>query len=315
MSYKKYPSLTRDDHSKNIQWWLDRYPELETETYQITEKLDGANLQFNLSPHVEMQVGKRSSLIGRNSTFMNVWVTIDQKYTQVFDTLQDYVNDADVDMRLYGEIYGQGIQNRVWYGGEKQIRFFDIMINDVWLAPKDAVTLLNDLNLIDMYVPIIGSVDGIFEALQVKHDFMSYYDDVKPNNKPNYTEGIVIKPLNQVYESGSGSMFYIKRKNDLFKERTNTNKTPVVVSDNLLLLFNDFKTYININRVLSVFSKEGEIEQANQMGVYIRLVLEDAKKDFIDDNPDVDFDNMEKKDKKFIFNVGKYIVPILREYL
>ncbi len=255
-----------------------------------------------------MIVATRDEVIKRDYQFYKIWQVLDD--SEFVPVLQKYATDNDVDLRIYGELHGMGILNRVWYGEDQYIKFFDCSIDGTWLSPQEFVVLLIDLDLFRYHVPIVSVVDTLEEALNVPCNFISDGHKLKPNGKPNYTEGVVIKPLYNVTQRND-SIFRIKHKSALFGEKT--GRTVVKVYDNQIVELHDiFLQYINENRVISAISKMGVDKK---MGEYIVAVIEDAKQDFIDDNPDVDFDNMEKKDKKFIFNVGKYIVPILREYL
>ena len=102
--------------------------------------------------------------------------------------------------------------------------------------------------------------------------------------------------------------------NEIIQEmNTSKKKIERAVDPKIYAVATEFEPYINKNRVLSVFSKEGEIEDPKDIGRYIQLVVQDAQEDFLGDNPQIDIpDNM----KKHIFNkYNKKIVDVLREYL
>jgi hypothetical protein len=84
-------------------------------------------------------------------------------------------------------------------------------------------------------------------------------------------------------------------------------------SDKVNELKTIFNEYLNENRVLSVFSKEGEIENTSDIGKYIKLVLDDAKEDFFKDG--YSFKGFDQKEVKYILNGSKHIVKILQNYL
>jgi hypothetical protein len=74
-----------------------------------------------------------------------------------------------------------------------------------------------------------------------------------------------------------------------------------------------FLPYINENRVLSVFSKEGEIQRPEQIGQYIKLVMEDAKEDFELEN---DLSNTDIGKMNDVFKTAnREVVKILQQYL
>ena len=67
-------------------------------------------------------------------------------------------------------------------------------------------------------------------------------------------------------------------------------------------------------RLQAVFSKNGEIERPDQIGDFIRLVLTDAKEDFLQDNQEA-VDALDKAKQKRVYNVGSMIAFLLKEYL
>lgn len=74
----------------------------------------------------------------------------------------------------------------------------------------------------------------------------------------------------------------------------------------------EFKSYITENRLLSVFSKEGQIQSPKEIGKYIKLLLTDAQDDFLKDN---DISHLDKQQQKDVFNVGSLIANMLKSYL
>ena len=309
--FKKYPSLTRDDHHKSIFWWLQQYPELKTCKYYISEKIDGVNIQLYFSPNKLYQIGKRSSFISSESSFMGVNELLATKYKTMVADIQTNVDVENITLRLYGEVFGQGIQNRCYYGDEKYLAFFDIEINGQLLAPKEFVNVAYGLKI--PIAPFVAIVNTLEKALEYKHDFQSFFGP-KPDGSFNITEGIVIKPYNRVYQTDQGAVFYIKRKNEKFDEKPQKSvKEPP--AENIVKLREQFVDYVNKNRLLSVFSKEGEIEKPQQIGQYIKWVINDAIEDFVADTG-LNINGLEQKDYKFIFNwAGSKIVQMLKEYL
>ncbi|RLF96798.1 hypothetical protein DRN58_09390, partial [Thermococci archaeon] len=109
-------------------------------------------------------------------------------------------------------------------------------------------------------------------------------------------------------------VFYLKKKNEKFKERQRVKKKLQEGSSEVIQLNLEFRNYITEERVQSIFSKEGVIQKPEEIGRYIKLVLEDAKKDFEKDFGDK-IKHLEKKKLKKVFNVGSQIVKILDKYL
>ena len=111
------------------------------------------------------------------------------------------------------------------------------------------------------------------------------------------------------------SRFLVKKKSEKFKEKESTKKLKPKedLSSEVVNLMLEFKSYINDNRMLSAFSKEGPIERPQEMGKYIKLIIEDAKEDFLKDN--VVPDSLSEKEQKLIFNVGGLVADKLKKYL
>lgn len=120
MGFKKYPSLTNDYRQKEIGWWLDNFPELKEEIYCTTEKIHGANFQV-LIESGRITYGKRTSFLSEEDNFFD-FQNVMKKYEREFSTLQQMIINSNGEiwsLRLYGELFGGGIQKGVDYGIEK----------------------------------------------------------------------------------------------------------------------------------------------------------------------------------------------------
>jgi hypothetical protein len=161
-----------------------------------------------------------------------------------------------------------------------------------------------------LLVPILGLTESFQEAMEFEvENRKTYY------GTGSSIEGVVIRPQSKNYTMPNNAPFVIKKKSIAFAEKMNTSKkkTERAVDPKIYAIATEFEPYINKNRVLSIFSKEGEIDEPSDIGKYIGLVVQDAQEDFLKDNPQIDIpDNM----KKHIFNkYNKKIVDVLREYL
>jgi len=247
-------------------------------------------------------------MIDMTDNFYDCWNVI-KRYKELTDYVQSISNRLKCQIILFGELYGKGIQNRIDYGPEKYFRIFDIIIystKDIFILQwiQTQKFIYTDSILKKYLVPSYGIVKGLKESLKYEPEDW------------NEIEGVIIKPYNKVYSLKSGDVFYLKHKNPKFEEKNKRKKRkePVKYSDEIENLKSNFEDYINKNRVLSVFSKYGEISEPKQIGEYIKLVLEDAKKDFTKDM-EFDINKINKKEQKYIFNVSKDILKILNGYL
>jgi len=309
--FKRYNSIENHYRQKYILNSLSQQPELENCKYSIREKVDGANVQFFFQKGKKMEVGKRSSFLKEEDSFYDIWSVV-ARNDSILQRFQDFVDAGDFKLRVYGELFGPAIQNRVDYGPIKNILFFDIELDGQMVSQQKFEEIMKLLNLEDEMVPLVGYADSLTEALNFSCDFDSKV--IAKENNP--AEGIVIKPYEKEYTMGNGSRFLLKKKSEKFKEKESKGKAPKVeenLPQEVVSLMLEFRGYVNKNRVLSVFSKHGEIESPKEIGKYIQLVMDDAKEDFLKDNELPE--GLEKKVEKKIFNVGGHIVNLLKEHL
>jgi len=124
----------------------------------------------------------------------------------------------------------------------------------------------------------------------------------------NLMEGMVVKPYGKLLMDRNGSPFYFKVKNEKFKERQKAVKIPIQISNEALALRLLFEGYLTENRIQSVFSKFGKIENKSDLGKYLSLVVQDAKEDFYKDHEVI----LDPKEEKAIFrSAGKLLIPML----
>ena len=303
--FKKYPEIENAYQQKFINRFLERYPQLKNEIYIIQNKIDGSNIQFMFYPCAEMKVASRNRIIERDENFNDVWNVIARdEYKELFDHVRFYSNTYNKAVHLFGEIYGQGIQKRINYGPDKYISIFDFGVSEGDELRLFAPHFLYTDYILSKYTVDYTIIKGLDEALNYKPE---NWDEI---------EGVVIKPYYNLYFSAVGSIFYLKNKNPSFEEKSQNKKVRKEISsfrEEVENARDEFGQYLNENRVLSTFSKMGEIQDNKQIGEYIKAVLEDAKKDFFNDGNTVD--DFTDKEVRHIFNKSKQIVPILQKYL
>lgn len=308
MKFKKYNSIENHYQQKHIDWWLEKYPELKNETYILQEKIHGANISIWFSPNKDYKVAKRNSFLNKDDKFYDIWNVLKQ-YKYELNIIQEFVNLKNYSLRLYGELFGGKIQKGINYGEEKQIRFFDLYIDDFFCTQNQLINFfINTWKIDHLLIPNIKIVNSLEEALNYNEIFDSQILEIE-NNK---AEGIVIKPYLRIYKSPVGEIFYLKKKNPLFNEITKKPKVIVAMSDNIIKLKSEFMNYINDNRLQNIFSKEGEIQNKKDIGKYLKLFIEDAKKDFIKDN---DLKDLDKIKLRYIYNVKSLPFKFLKKYL
>lgn len=309
--FRKYQSIENHYQSKHINWWLEHFPDLEKEEFVLQEKLHGSNIQLVFTPDKNLTVCSRNRVLEEGENFFGVFELLEtEEYQEIINHMQKLSNISKKEINLYGELFGKGIQKGVEYQDEKKILFFDMKQDGILYTPLQLEGIMILSGLEKYLVPTFKKVVGLKAAVETNVEF----DTIINPEKGNTSEGVIIKPYNKVYRSPMGEIFYLKKKNEAFKEKQKSKKPKKEEPSELLELNEEFKTFINKNRIESVFSKEGEIQDPSQIGNYIKLVVEDAKEDFLKENSEA-IKDLDKKELKVVFNHGSLIVNFLKEYL
>lgn len=307
MNLVKWPSIENTYRQKNIDYFLSLFPELQNEEYIILEKLHGSNFQFAIFPDGTCRAASRNNYLDRTNSFQSVQIAdLFEKYKEIIEVLQEKAENERVTYRLFGELIGPKIGKGIEYGTEYRILFFGLMIEDE-LQP---FSMLEELIPASNVVPVIGVVKGLEAALSFDAHFNTRLNSVEDNE----CEGIVIQPYHKVYHVLGGTSFLLKNKNEKFKEKTKKKKNPILSDPEVTRLHAEFRSYITEARVLSFFSKHGEIEAPQQMGFYIKGIMADAQEEFFKDFEE-EVNVLPRKYKKAVLNVGGLLANMLKRYL
>lgn len=317
--FRKYPSLTNHYQNKEIDYLIMKHGDYMNECeWHISEKIHGSNASILFtSPHDEPKVFSRNQEI-TGTNFYNADDIINEMIKKLAP-IRQLVDRTKTTVRVFGELFGPGIQKGVKYGPERQIRIFDMMINDELQSQENIENFFYDMGIGHLLVPKLAIASSFKEAMEYPEVFQSTIFKI---DEENLAEGIVIKPFKEVFVDGQGSVFYIKKKNEKFKEQQKVKKirTETQFSEKVNDMRALFLSYINKNRVESVFSKEGEIQSFKDIGKYISLIHVDALTDFNRDYLPYEHGGeykeiFTKSERKYIFNSSKEIVALLKEYL
>ena len=123
------------------------------------------------------------------------------KYQAFIQYVKGKVAEKGKEIMMVGELFGEGINNRIIYG-KRQIRFFDLYIEDQIRPQKEFFEFMGDFSA--LCVPVIGRVQGLENALKFPEVFQSKISS-------GLAEGLVIKPYLKIFRQG-GSIFYLKHK-------------------------------------------------------------------------------------------------------
>ena len=315
--FKRYPSIINHYRTKDQLWWTSRFPELMDCKFVVTEKIHGANFQFVFKPNGEVQYCSRNQILSPDSDFYGFQEILKSSLVKEFiKRMKIAAGFNNETYRFYGELFGANVQKGVNYGPEKQVRLFDYSADGVFQSFENLYALACAYNLVDLIVPVIGYAQGIMEVIEFDTEFDSVFTPGDRRSSPNLVEGVVAKPYSKViFVEEDGSVFSIKKKNEAFKEIQKTPKPKVDLRPEVLELRNKFMDCINDQRLQGIFSKNGEIEKASQIGQYIKLMTADVMEEFIGMHGD-EFGALGKKEQAAVTKCGaREVALLLKGYL
>jgi len=305
MEFKKYVSLINHYDLKSINYILNKHPELKETIFIIEEKIHGANFTVYLE-NDEISYASRNQIVTKFYGFQEVLEQ--EKFKLLFRNLTILFPNQEI--AVIGELFGGSIQKGVNYGSEKDFKIFDIRIDGEYISPFEVLLYLDRCDSLNLHVPILGIAKGFKEAMAF---------DVNINSKillcdgENIMEGGVIKVYHGgIYKGEDGSPFIVKKKNDIFLEKSKQPREKKILPDDVLALRLEFAEYLNMNRVESAISKFGEFSERD-FGKLIPMILNDAIEEFIIDFPQLM--ELEKNDRKYVTHSGAVIARLLKEYL
>lgn len=305
--FVKFTSIENSYRTKYIDGFLQLDPTIANERFVVTEKVDGSNFQWEFSPEGDVRCGSRNNYLDMSGSFQGAVIRdLYAAHAVVLDKLIKLAIQTDSTIRLYGELYGEGIQKRVDYGRGKKLIYFAMMINGDWLCFREFQERIANAGGGQWIVPILFIADGLNEALETDIEFNTLLN----NKENNLAEGVVISMYDRVVTDGHGSPFILKKKHEQFGE--GKVKEAKAVDATVLALNASFREYINENRILSVFSKEGVISSPKEIGKYIKLIMDDAREDF---EKDFNLSTLDKNQLKGVYNVGSVLAVALKEYM
>ena len=189
--YAKFSSpFKKDEKFKNM---MDENQYLPEGRWIKTEKIDGTNIRIILTKPDD--INKREILIGSRKLILNP----DDKSSNIYydclkevnlNKLNEYFDDINSTIIIYGEGYGAGIQKGGKYSSKKNFRIFDIRIGEAYQDYEyiKKVCIDNQLNI----VPVLGVVRYI--------DYTSCVNDLKQFKETLLKEGSGGKPEGIVYK-------------------------------------------------------------------------------------------------------------------
>lgn len=307
-TFKKYQSIENSYNAKHISNLPDS---VKNAAFAVSEKLDGSNIQIVFNKDEAIRLGRREDFIGEDESFNDIRHII-KNYDQQLAFFQNLADTSGREIRLYGEIYGEGINKRINYGKGKHIQIFDIEIDGKLWSVAGIYNLIqqNPVLFLEFFVPQ-AMVANLTEALAIDVELLD-----EATGRP-LTEGIVIKPYGENYFDKRGNRLILKKKSKAFND---VEGSPIPKAKKelppLIIELNDlFVGHINENRMIDAFSKHGEIADVKEIGKFIKIILEDAKLDFLSAYGERLKELEKPEDEKLVFNVGSKAAMLLQTHL
>ena len=308
MDFRVYPSIENEYRAKFIDYFIERFPEIETQDFVIQEKIHGANFRLGIQFGGNIMIGSRTqdlTMVEKDHFGLKRFL---DAHNDIMVRLKNYSLKVERSFTIFGEIFGGSIQKDIDYGNGRWIRLFDIWFEDDD-APVPAIDfqkIMDNIGLVNFSIENLATVPSLQDALDFDINFPSTFGI----SNEVICEGIVIKPAKRNFMVEGGAIFYLKKKNKKFLEtkikRKKVKKPP---SDKLISLHKEFIRYITPQRLANIFSKEGKIKSKKEIKKYLDLMVQDAKDEFL---KDFDISGFSTAEHRNIFNANKEIVALLK---
>jgi Rnl2 family RNA ligase len=318
MSFIHYSSIENHTNAKYIKKFFEHHPECLNEDFIVQHKYDGANFQiiFTKNPK-EIKFASRNLILDEYSKFNDYQNVIkEEKYQNLIKNIQNFIDEnEDIEnINLFGEIYGYRVCNRARYSSDKtrnSFKFFDVYFNGHKKAAKFFLEWSDKMGIPIVETFLIGKFDEC-----VNFDVTN-----KTTSEGDLIEGVVVKPYTNQGDQPEQSSFYIKIKNEKFKEveekklpkvkreKSDNNVNTSEVDEKLKLLklggnISEFDRYLTVNRLLNTYGKQEWTRK--DIPKLAETLLLDAYADFKKDFPNSTCDIVELK-KYFTSKVFKMI--------
>ena len=298
--FKKYSSLTNHYEGKFINGVIMNGH--TNGVWVAREKIHGANFSLMTNDGVNIIPAKRSGEILPTEGFYGCEPVV-AKYSPAIRKLWELIDGATdenacgLEVQVYGEFAGRGVQKDVDYG-EKDFYVFDIRVNGLFLHDNIVAVYAKTVGLKMAPLLAYGTFDEI-RALPITFDSVvnlansgtvpdsngvepefKNYMTLKDGEGENIAEGFVMKPVHPAFMP-NGDRIAIKCKTTKFSEKKNKQanrfNAPVALSENDKAKLEVFTCYITENRVKNVLSKMDRTNMtAKDFGRVMGLTVQDA---------------------------------------
>lgn len=283
MQFSRFPSLENHYREKFVDMVRMHAP---SDDFIATEKIHGANFSFRTNG-IDVRAAKRSAFIKEDETFYGcgeVVARYKDKVIELFHSMRSVGYDI-VELAVYGELYGQGIQKEIDYG-EKDFVAFDVCVayddeRTERLSPVAANTML--IGHLP-FVPVIqrGTLN---DCLQINVNQMRSVQAQVKGVPDQICEGVVIRHATDDVILPTGSAGIIKLKSDSFLE-TKARKPkspPAPLQPETQRYYELLSSAITKARLMNVVSKEGLVDKKH-FGRIMSMMMGDIVLDTLKDN-------------------------------
>ncbi len=157
MEYPKIETLyDRDEKTHKVILTKTRLPEFENiKRWRVTEKIDGTNIRIILLPEGSLQFRGRTDNAQMPAPLL--------AYLEAVLTLEKmqsaFPHRANSPVILFGEGYGEKIQNGGNYRKGVAFRLFDVVVDQWWLEPANVEDIAGKLGI--QTVPALPPMDSL----------------------------------------------------------------------------------------------------------------------------------------------------------
>lgn len=294
MNFRKYNSIENTYQQKVIEQIY--FHEFDKATFVVQEKVHGANFSL-ITDGENIEAAKRTSLLAPDEQFYNFQYVRDLYAENLLALFQDLKAEfpATKQIAVFGELFGGSyahadvpinktmtkVQKGIDYCPENDFYAFDIILNAEQYLDADTCNAL-----FEKYGFFYAKT--LFEGdLQTALDYSCVFESLIPAWKGlpaienNICEGIIIRPKQPLF-FGNGSRVILKKKNEKWVEKTRKTRAPkgkVELSEAAQNLWDELNSFITLNRLNNVLSKEGAFEP-QLMGKIIAATTQDVRQDF-----------------------------------
>lgn len=251
-------------------------PEWNNLQWEVTRKLDGSNFSIILGKEKgyyddtffipTLIFASRTQIIPENTNFQNYLSISEDLKTKarILGTILFSKDSKIKNIHIFGEIYGKGVQNRIYYGPKVYFSVFDILIK----MDNDNLYYLDKIKVHELcervglnYVPILfkGKLQDILKNIQPEgiwypgrlESEIHKINDPTTKDKIYYEEGIVISP-NKELTFGNGKRVIFKITYETEKLNKVVEKTSKISSEEKDKLSKDKFDFEILNDLLSL---------------------------------------------------------------